>query len=36
MKLGVREKKFKKGKEKRRKITLKKGKEALKKHLLGL
>ena len=35
MKLGVR-KKMKKGKEKRRKITLKKGKEALKMHLLGL
>ena len=28
--------KMKKGKEKRRKITLKKGKEALKMHLLGL
>ena len=34
IKLGVREKK--RGKENRRKIKLKKGKEALKMHLLGL
>ena len=35
MKLGVREK-MKKRKEKRRKITLKKGEETLKMHLFGL
>ena len=35
MKLGVK-KKMKKGREKRRKITLKKGEEALKMHLFGL
>ena len=35
-KLGVMEKKILKGKEKRRKITLKKVKEALKMYLLGL
>ena len=34
--MASRGKKMKKGKEKRRKITLKKGKEALKIHLLGL
>ena len=36
MKLGVREEKMKKGKEKRRKITLKKGEKALKMYLFGL
>ena len=34
--MASRGKNMKKGKEKRRKITLKKGKEALKMHLLGL
>ena len=36
MKLGVREKNEKGERKKGRKITLKKGKEALKMHLLGL
>ena len=35
-KLGVKGKKMKKGKEKRRKITLKKGEEAFKMHLFWL